>query len=73
MNGEKQRAAPDGYTSWKEYWAAKEMPWRREPEIVEERQRYLAKRRAITPDESNGIFPFHDDDGSVTLTRADVE
>lgn len=41
--------APDGYTSWMDYWAAQGMPWRTEPETDEERQRYLAERRAIQP------------------------
>jgi hypothetical protein len=45
------------------------MPWRTEPEISEEQQRYLAERRAIQPDIEKGIYPFKD----IKLDRADVE
>src|SRR5690242_16683077 len=49
------------------------MPWRTEPEIDEQRQGYIAQRRAIIPDEERGIYPFRDERGSIRLTRADVE
>jgi hypothetical protein len=41
---------PDGFDSWKSYWVAQGMSWRTEPEIGEERQKYLTKRRAIWAD-----------------------
>jgi uncharacterized protein YjbI with pentapeptide repeats len=63
----------DDRESWKAYWAALDMPWRTEPEIDEERQLYLAERRAVTPDIERGIYPFRDKEGSIILTRADVE
>jgi len=61
--------APDGYPSWPHYWMAQGMPWRTQAQIDEERQAYLAKRRAITPDVEQGIYPFKD----IKLDRADVE
>ncbi len=45
------------------------IPWRTEPEIDLERQKFLAERLAIKPDIKNGIYPFK----AVKLTRADVE
>jgi hypothetical protein len=35
----------DAY-AWKAYWRALDMPWRTEPEVDGDRQRYLAQRRA---------------------------
>lgn len=55
--------------AWKTYWEAQGQPWRTEPEIDLERQKYLAERRSITPDSKQGIYPFKD----VKLSRADVE
>jgi uncharacterized protein YjbI with pentapeptide repeats len=49
------------------------MPWRTEPEIDAERQRFLAERRAVAPDIEHGIYPFRDENGGITLGRADVE
>jgi Pentapeptide repeats (8 copies) len=43
--------------------------WRTEPEIDEERQKYLAERQAIVPDIEKSIYPFKD----IKLSRADVE
>jgi uncharacterized protein YjbI with pentapeptide repeats len=63
------RPAPEGYSSWPEYWKAQETPWRTAPEIDEERQRYLAVRRAISPDIEQGVYAFKD----IKLDRADVE
>src|SRR6266487_2366510 len=48
---------------------AQGQPWRTEPEIDEERQKYLAERRSIKPDIEQGIFPFKD----IKLSRSDVE
>jgi hypothetical protein len=54
-----KRLAPDDYKSWDEYWTKEQnQPWRTEPEIDEERQRYLAERRAIQPDIEKGIYPI---------------
>lgn len=61
--------APEGYQSWPAYWEMQGMLWRTEPEIDEQRQRYLAERRPIVPDVVKGIYPFRD----VKLDRADVE
>ncbi|HEV2582961.1 MAG TPA: pentapeptide repeat-containing protein, partial [Ktedonobacteraceae bacterium] len=43
--------------------------WRTEPEIDEERQKYLTERRSTTPNIELGIYPFKD----IKLSRADVE
>lgn len=51
------------------YWRSQGQPWRKELEISQERQRYLAERLTVTPDVAAGIFPFVD----VNLARADVE
>lgn len=51
------------------FWAAQGQPWRTEPEIDEERQRFLVERRAITAVPREGIFGFT----GVRLSRADVE
>jgi len=63
------RPAPEDYWSWREYWKTQGMPWRTEPEIDEERQRNLAKRRAIVLDIERRSYPFKD----IKLSRADVE
>jgi hypothetical protein len=67
------RPAPEGYASWPAYWQAQGMPWRTGPEIDQERQAYLDRQRAIAPDIEQGIYPFRDEHGSITLTRGDVE
>jgi uncharacterized protein YjbI with pentapeptide repeats len=54
---------------WSTYWEEQGQPWRTEPEIDKKRQEYLAKRRLITPNIEQGIYPFKD----VKLSRADVE
>jgi uncharacterized protein YjbI with pentapeptide repeats len=46
-----------------------DLPWRTEPEIDAERQRYLVERLAITPDIERGIYSLRD----VKLGRADIE
>src|SRR5438445_752738 len=55
--------------AWRDYWQKRGQLWRTEPEIDVERQKYLAERRAITPDIEQGIYSFKD----IKLTRADVE
>lgn len=55
--------------SWQAHWAARGQPWRIQPEIPPERQRFLARRRAITPNIIQSVYPFRD----IALTRADVE
>jgi len=69
MSNEPQRPTGDNRHEWKAFWTALGMPWRTEPEIAEERQRYLTKRREIVPDIEKGSYPFKD----VKLNRADVE
>src|SRR5947209_7411482 len=59
----------DKREDWKAYWEAQGQPWRTEPEINNERQKYLDERRNIRPDIEQGIYPFKD----VRLSRADVE
>jgi uncharacterized protein YjbI with pentapeptide repeats len=70
---ERQRPSTDDRNAWRAYWAVQGMTWRTEPEIGEERQAYLAERRAVTPDMDRGVYPFRDEIGSIELTRADVE
>ena len=64
-----QRPTTDDTEAWKVYWKAQSQPWRTEPEIDNERQKYLAERHRITPDIEQGIYPFKD----MRLSRADVE
>ncbi len=64
-----QRPANDDKEAWKAYWEKQSQPWRTEPEIDAERQKYLAERRSIEPDILQGIYPFKD----IRLSRADVE
>jgi len=47
----------------------KSADWHTEPEINVSRQKYLDKRRAITPDIKRGIYPFK----GIKLNRADIE
>jgi hypothetical protein len=49
------------------------MPWRTEPELDEDRQGFLAKRKTVAPDIENGIYPYRDETGGIKLDRADVE
>jgi hypothetical protein len=68
-----QRQTTGDPVAWRAYWAAVDMPWRTEPEIDEKRQRYLGLRREVAPNIEHGIYPFRDENGSIKLTRADVE
>ncbi len=61
--------AENDLTAWKNHWQALDQPWRTEPEIDQDRQAFLAQRRAIVPDPEACIYPFKD----IKLTRADVE
>jgi hypothetical protein len=70
MSDEPQRpTSDDDRDAWKAYWMAQGMPWRTEPEIDEERQRYLAQRRDSEADIEIGNRPFK----YVELDRGDVE
>ena len=73
MTSEPSRPTTDDKKVWKVHWSKRDMPWRTEPEIDEERQRYLAQRRTVQPDIHEGIYPFRDGNSAVRLTRADVE
>lgn len=64
-----QRPTTNDPGAWKTYWKAQGWPWRTEPEIDAERQKYLAERRNVKPDIEKGIYPFRD----IKLSRADVE
>ncbi len=68
-----ESSPPDGCETWNAFWTTLRMPWRTEPEITQERQRYLAERRAVPPDIEQGRYPFRDARGAIALTRADVE
>src|SRR5436309_259688 len=59
----------DNREAWRIYWKAQGQPWRTEPEIGMKRQEELSKRRAITADIKQGIYPFK----GMKLNRADVE
>src|SRR5256885_17165168 len=64
------RDAWDAYRdAWRDYWLAQGQPWRTEPEIDFERQKYLNEHRVVMPDAKRGIYPFKD----VTLSRSDIE
>jgi uncharacterized protein YjbI with pentapeptide repeats len=69
MSEEPRRPSGDDPDAWKAYWEAQGMPWRTEPEIDQERQRFLAECRTIMPNIEQGIYPFKD----IRLARADVE
>jgi uncharacterized protein YjbI with pentapeptide repeats len=64
-----QRPIKNDPEAWQAYWEAQGQLWRTEPEIDEDRQRFLAERCAIKPDLKQGIYPFKD----IKLSRADVE
>src|SRR5258708_17878532 len=66
---EPQRPTSDDKEAWRSYWEKQGQPWRTEPEIDKERQKYLDKRRDIVPDIEQGIYPFKD----IKLSREDVE
>src|SRR5205085_1901874 len=66
-----QRPTNDDQEAWKVYWKTQGQEWRIELEIAEERQAFLAKRRNITPDIKQGIYPFKGIEPN--LTRADIE
>lgn len=68
-----RRPASNHRAEWQEYWNALGMPWRKEPEIDSERQRFLSERRMINPDVRKGKYPFRDQNGSIELHRADLE
>jgi uncharacterized protein YjbI with pentapeptide repeats len=64
-----QPPATNDPEAWRAYWKAQGWPWRTEPEISKEQQKYLTERRAVTPNIEKSIYPFKD----IKLSRADVE
>jgi uncharacterized protein YjbI with pentapeptide repeats len=68
-NNRSNQPVPGEFDSWNAYWTAQGMPWRTEPQINDERQRFLAEQRAIPSDSKQGVYPFKD----IKLSRADVE
>src|SRR5258708_2701350 len=64
-----RRPTTDDPDVWNVNWKTQGQPWRTEPEIDAERQKYLAERRAIVPDVTQGIYPFR----GIKLSRGDVE
>src|SRR5690349_15890619 len=65
----RQYPAKEDIEGWKVYWKVQGQPWRTEPEIDEDRQKYLAVRVTIAPNIAQGIYPFKE----IKLSRADVE
>src|SRR6266571_9277125 len=63
------RPTGDDRAARRNFWEQSGQSWRTEPEISEERQKYLSERRAIMPDIEKGIYPFKE----IKLDRADVE
>src|SRR6266699_2552248 len=63
------RSTNNDKEAWRVYWKTQGQPWRTEPEIDAERQKYLEERRKVVPDIIQGIYPFKD----IKLNRADVE
>lgn len=64
-----QRPTNGDKEGWNNYWKAHGQPWRLEPEIDDERKKYLAERLSIIPDIEQGMYPFKD----IKLNRAEVE
>jgi hypothetical protein len=64
-----QRPTTDDPEAWKAYWEANGQPWRTEPEISTERQKFLKERLSVIPNRKQGIYPFK----GIKLNRADVE
>jgi len=62
-------AAYEAKKQWETYWTQKGQPWRTEPEIGAERQKYLEVQRRVEFYAAQCIYPFKD----VELSRADVE
>lgn len=54
---------------WRQYWLKQDQPWRREPEISEERQKELHSRRLAEPNIVRGVYPFR----GIRLSRGDIE
>lgn len=66
-----QRPSNDDKEAWKDYWKVLGQSWRNEPEIGQDRQKFLTSRRGITPSIEQGIYPFKGIEPK--LTRADIE
>src|ERR1051326_4699928 len=64
-----QRPTDSNKEAWIAYWKGQDQPWRREPEIDVERQKYLAERRCIMPNIEQGVYSFKD----IKLSRAEVD
>jgi hypothetical protein len=61
-----QQSMPVSPEEWHIHWKKQDQPWWTEPEVSLERQRELARCRAIVPDIENGIYPF----GGMRVSRA---
>jgi uncharacterized protein YjbI with pentapeptide repeats len=64
-----QRPTNEDKEAWVGYWKSLDQLWRTEPEIDEERQRYLTAQLRVIPNVEQGIYPFK----AIMLSRADVE
>lgn len=59
----------NGMITWQDFWKQLGQPWRTEPMIDADRQKYLAERRSFIPDLDKALYPL----GGIKLSRADVE
>jgi uncharacterized protein YjbI with pentapeptide repeats len=64
-----KQPAHEDIEGWKAYWIQQGQPWRIDPEIDEERQKYLTERRNIIPDIEQNLYPLK----NIQLSRADIE
>lgn len=64
-----QRPSNNDKETWKDYWKVLGQPWRTEPEIDLDRQKFLTERSGIIPNVELGLYRFKD----VMLSREDVE
>jgi hypothetical protein len=55
------RPTTSDHSAWRAYWQQSGQAWRTEPEIDEDRQKYLTERRVIIPDIEKGkLSPLPD-------------
>ena len=64
-----QRPANNDTYAWRKFWEAVGQPWRTEPEIDAQRQKFLVESRNDLTDGQRNIYPL----SGVKLDRADIE
>jgi hypothetical protein len=64
-----KQAVPGNFPSWRSYWLAQGTPWRKYPEIDEDRQHFLSEQQASAAQSGRSVYLFKD----IGLTVADVE